>query len=132
MTQSISDPPEDNKKEAASFFSKWMNRVDKNDTGDNWDEVCMQWCKQKNTARQQESDPDCRMLCLRHPLLKEQVKSTSWNPLKGYSVIVINGKEECITHINGKYHLKAFSHYCMLTKLFLVDMKSETAQEELK
>lgn len=103
MTQNPSEPPEDNRKEAASFFSRWMNRVDKKNDGDNWDELCMQWCKQKNAARQQETGPDCRMLCLRRPLLKDKLKDTSWNPLKGYSIIAVDGKEECINHVNGQY-----------------------------
>ncbi|CEP15898.1 hypothetical protein [Parasitella parasitica] len=90
--------PEDNKKDSANFFSKWFST---NNRGDGWDEVCLQWCKQKAAARKENVDPNCSMLCFNRPTneaaMDEDVK---WNPLKRYTVSVISGKKECTMHTN--------------------------------
>ncbi|GAN07426.1 hypothetical protein MAM1_0160c06923 [Mucor ambiguus] len=87
------------KREAASFFSKWMTSENK---GDGWDEVCLQWCKQKSAARTELTDPNCSMLCFNRPVNADAVDTNnSWNPLKGYTISVINGKKECADHTSG-------------------------------
>ncbi|KAK4514459.1 uncharacterized protein ATC70_002055 [Mucor velutinosus] len=87
------------KHEAASFFSKWMSSENK---GDGWDEVCLQWCKQNSAARTEHADPNCSMLCFNRPVNADAMDTNSkWNPLKGYTVSVIHGKEECTDHTNG-------------------------------
>lgn len=99
MTSDSAD--NDNKKEAVSFFSKWMSSDSK---GDGWDEVCLQWCKQKSAARTESTDPNCSMLCFNRPVGADTVdKNDKWNPLKGYAISVINGKKECADHTSGKF-----------------------------
>ncbi|KAL7315752.1 hypothetical protein PS15m_004932 [Mucor circinelloides] len=95
-----SNPSDNNgNKEAASFFSKWMSTENK---GDGWDEVCLQWCKQKSAARTENADPNCSMLCFNRPVNGDAVNTNDkWNPLKGYTVSIINGKKECADHTNG-------------------------------
>ncbi|KAL9549984.1 hypothetical protein MBANPS3_004952 [Mucor bainieri] len=95
-----SDPTDNkDKKEAASFFSKWMTSENK---GDGWDEVCLQWCKQKSAARAEHADPNCSMLCFNRPVNADAVDTNNkWNPLKGYTISVINGKKECTDHTSG-------------------------------
>lgn len=103
MTQSSTD--DSDRKEAAKFYSKWMNGGNKDE---NWDEVCLQWCKQQSAARKDQKDPNCSMLCFRSPTTttaqdtNQLSDEKSWNPLKGYSVLVVNGKEGCVSHIDGK------------------------------
>lgn len=90
------------KKEAAGFFSRWMSSDSK---GDGWDEVCLQWCKQKSAARTENADPNCSMLCFKRPVSADAVDANEkWNPLKGYTVSVVNGKNECADHTSGKFH----------------------------
>ncbi|CAG8602881.1 3963_t:CDS:1 [Ambispora leptoticha] len=36
------------------------------------DEICLQWCLQKDTYRNEGKEPDCRMLCLRRKKVKEK------------------------------------------------------------
>ncbi|KAF1796923.1 hypothetical protein V8B55DRAFT_1484152 [Mucor lusitanicus] len=87
------------KKEAAGFFSRWMSSDSK---GDGWDEVCLQWCKQKSAARTENADPNCSMLCFKRPVSADAVDANEkWNPLKGYTVSVVNGKNECADHTSG-------------------------------
>lgn len=111
MTQST--PEDSDKKEAASFFTKWMNCEEKKGPeAENWDEICLQWCKQKDSGRKDQVDPSCTMYCFRRPLLKTEGENLnskkSWNPLTGYSIVVVNGKEECMTHVNGKQYLSRY------------------------
>ncbi|GAA5800919.1 hypothetical protein HPULCUR_006358 [Helicostylum pulchrum] len=107
MTQSSTD--DSDRKEAAKFYSKWMNGGNKDE---NWDEVCLQWCKQQSAARKDQKDPNCSMLCFRSPTTttaqdtNQLSDEKSWNPLKGYSVLVVNGKEGCVSHIDEMKHAK--------------------------
>jgi hypothetical protein len=105
MTQYTSDSSDD-KKEAASFFSKWMSFENK---GEGWDEVCLQWCKQKSAARKENADPNCSMLCFNRPVSEKAFDSNDkWNPLKGYTISVVSGKNDCTSHINGNDKLYIF------------------------
>lgn len=108
MSQIPPDSTDSDKKEAANFFTKWITSTGNKD--ENWDEVCVQWCKQQKAARNNEADPNCSMICFKRPVLKKDAEkelavvpqNSSWNPLKGYKILVVNGKEECVTHVNGK------------------------------
>ncbi|KAI9355196.1 hypothetical protein BD770DRAFT_391421 [Pilaira anomala] len=99
MTQSSSTDNSDKKEEAAKFYSKWMKGDNKDE---NWDEVCLQWCKQQRAGRKDNLDPNCSMVCFKSPSANalDNQEKTTWNPLEGYSVILMKGKEECVTHVN--------------------------------
>lgn len=108
MTRDTSDSSDD-RKEAASFFSKWMSTENK---GEGWDEVCFQWCKQKSAARKENVDPNCSMLCFNRPVSENLFDSNDkWNPLKGYTVTVVSGKNECTSHTNGNDKLDIFKEF---------------------
>lgn len=100
MTQTTPDSTDtSDKKDAAKFFNTWMTTEHKDD---NWDEFCLQWCKQQQKARANQVDPNCSMLCLKRPVSQQQDNSASWNPLKGYHITMFKGKEDCMEHTNGK------------------------------
>lgn len=100
MTQTNTGPADtSDKKDAAKFFNTWMN----SDSNDKWDEVCFQWCKQQQKARANQADPNCSMLCLKRPASEQQGNEGSWNPLKGYAVTMLKGKNDCVEHTNGTY-----------------------------
>ncbi|OBZ87045.1 hypothetical protein A0J61_04908 [Choanephora cucurbitarum] len=80
-------PSSSDKKDQAAFFMNMMKE------GGNWDEYCIQWCKQKSSKGQ--TDPNCSMVCLKRPVDEQQ---NSWNPLKGYRVLAVHGKDDCIDH----------------------------------
>ncbi|KAI8378538.1 hypothetical protein BD560DRAFT_389669 [Blakeslea trispora] len=86
----MNHPPDspDNKKEQAAFFTQLMKE------GGNWDEHCIQWCKQSSSGSQ-EQKPNCSMLCLKRSA------EDSWNPFKGYRVVAIQGKDQCSNHIEA-------------------------------
>lgn len=106
MTQNTPDDTE--KKEAASFFKKWLNINNGTSEAGNWDEVCLQWCKQKDTNREQNTDPKCKMYCFRRPTTTSNIEgeqlteAKSSNILSGYKIVVVDGAEQCVTHIKGE------------------------------
>lgn len=100
MTQNT--PEDSDKKEVASFFKKWLNINNGTSEVGNWDEVCLQWCKQKDTTREQNADPKCKMYCFRRPTLSIEGEEKPSNLLSGYKIVVIDGAEESVTHIKGR------------------------------
>jgi hypothetical protein len=87
-----------------------------NKPNDKWDETCIQWCKQQKQARKDGKEPECKMVCFRRKVeeiahdntkdskdTKDQENNSSgrWNPFRGYSVVVVDGKASCEDHVDG-------------------------------
>ncbi|KAG2175726.1 hypothetical protein INT43_001373 [Umbelopsis isabellina] len=86
-----------------------------NKSNDKWDETCIQWCKQQKDARKEGKEPSCKMVCFRRKVdeitsqdtrdskdTKDQENDppTRWNPLRGYSIVVVDGKASCEDHVD--------------------------------
>jgi hypothetical protein len=79
---------------------------------DKWDESCFQWCKQQQEARKDGKEPACKMICFRrrvNQLVKENDENDEekasperWNPLRGFSIVIVDGKANCEDHVDGK------------------------------
>ncbi|KAI9023657.1 hypothetical protein CLU79DRAFT_747586 [Phycomyces nitens] len=78
----------------------------KDEQKNGWQESCLKWCKQTKEDSDNGRDPDCVMMCLRkkNVEMNEADKpnedyaaslSRFTNMLKGYSVRVARGREEC-------------------------------------
>lgn len=97
-----------------------------NKSNDKWDETCIQWCKQQKEARKEGKEPDCKMVCFRRKVdqvVSQDTKDSEdtkgqenndqenndqennppsrWNPLRGYSIVVVDGKASCEDHVDG-------------------------------
>ncbi|KAI8644236.1 hypothetical protein BD408DRAFT_413524 [Parasitella parasitica] len=63
--------------------------------------MCLQWCKQKAKARNENVNSNCAMLCFSRPTKEATIdESGECNPFKGYTVSVLNAKKECTMHPN--------------------------------
>ncbi|KAI9290161.1 hypothetical protein BC943DRAFT_7819 [Umbelopsis sp. AD052] len=74
---------------------------------DKWDETCFQWCKQQQEARKDGKEPACKMVCFRRrvdQVVKESDEKPAsperWNPLRGYSIVIVDGKANCEDHVD--------------------------------
>lgn len=79
-------------------------------SSDKWDETCVQWCQQHRDARKDGKEPACKMVCFRrrvHEVTKgsdagENKEKERWNPFRGYSIVVVDGKASCEDHVDGR------------------------------
>lgn len=85
-------------------------------SSDKWDETCFQWCQQHREARKDGKEPTCKMVCFRRRVNEitkkggkdgeqdvENKAPERWNPFRGYSIVVVDGKASCEDHVDGKF-----------------------------
>ncbi|KAI8576075.1 hypothetical protein K450DRAFT_258794 [Umbelopsis ramanniana AG] len=90
------------------FESRNASGSDSGKSPDKWDESCFQWCKQQQEARKDGKEPACKMVCFRrrvNQLVKESDEKTPspperWNPLRGFSIVIVDGKANCEDHVD--------------------------------